>query len=151
VFQKFNEQWDIMGDVTWTRWSRLENLNIYRSNGATLSATPENWDDTWRIALGVNYHVNEQWKLRGGVAYDQTPVSDEFRTARIPDNDRTWLAFGAQWKPASLAGLALDFGYAHLFVKDAPINDNQLPTNGRLIGTYSLSADVFTLQLSYAF
>jgi len=151
VFQKFNEQWDIMGDVTWTRWSRLENLNIYRSNGATLSATPENWDDTWRIALGVNYHVNEQWKLRGGVAYDQTPVSDEFRTARIPDNDRTWLAFGAQWKPASHAGLALDFGYAHLFVKDAPINDNQLPTNGRLIGTYSLSADVFTLQLSYAF
>ena len=54
-------------------------------------------------------------------------------------------------KPASHAGLALDFGYAHLFVKDAPINDNQLPTNGRLIGTYSLSADVFTLQLSYAF
>ena len=151
VFQKFNEQWDIMGDVTWTRWSRLENLNIYRSNGATLQSTPENWDDTWRISLGVNYHVNDQWKLRGGVAYDQTPVPDDFRTARIPDNNRTWLAIGTQWKPASAAGLAIDLGYAHLFVKDAPINDNQLPVNGRLIGTYSLSADIFTLQLSYSF
>jgi long-chain fatty acid transport protein len=152
VFQKFNEQWDFMGDISWTRWSRLENLNIYRTNGATLQATPENWDDSWRISLGLNYRVNDQWKLRGGVAYDQTPVSDQFRTARIPDNDRTWLAIGAQWKPASLSGLAIDIGYAHLFVKDAPISDDQRAAgNGLLLGTYQLSADVFSLQVAYSF
>ena len=67
-------------------------------------------------------------------------------------NDRIWLAIGAQWKPTALTGLAIDVGYAHLFVKDAPINDNQLAAgNGRLIGTYSLSADILTLQLSYSF
>jgi long-chain fatty acid transport protein len=152
VFQKFNDQWDLMGDVTWTRWSRLENLNIYRSNGATLQATPENWDDSWRFSLGLNYYVNSTWMLRGGVAYDQSPVSNQFRTARIPDQDRTWLAFGAQWKPASLPGFAIDVGYAHLFVKDASINDNQAAAgNGILLGTYSLSADIVTLQLKYAF
>jgi long-chain fatty acid transport protein len=151
VFQKFNDQWDFMGDVTWTRWSRVENLNIYRSNGATLQATPYNWDDSWRISLGLNYHVNSDWKLRGGVAWDQSPVSDQFRNARIPDQDRTWLAIGAQWKPASLSGVAIDVGYAHLFVKDATINDNQAPSNGILRGTYNLSADIFTVQFAYSF
>lgn len=152
VFQKFNEQWDFMGDITWTRWSRLENLNIYRTGGGTLQLTPENWDDTWRFSLGVSYHVNEQWKLRGGVAFDQTPVPDQFRTARIPDQDRTWLSIGVQWKPTM--ALAIDVGYAHLFVKDATINDNQgtgVLNNGLLQGTYSNSVDIFSLQMAYSF
>jgi long-chain fatty acid transport protein len=96
--------------------------------------------------------VNPAWKLRGGVAYDQSPVSNQFRTARIPDSDRTWLAIGAQWKPQSLSGLAIDVGYAHLFVKDASISDNQAASgSGILIGNYSLSADIFTVQLAYSF
>jgi long-chain fatty acid transport protein len=152
VFQKFSDQWDFMGDITWTRWSRLEALNIYRTNGATLQAIPENWDDSWRFSLGLSYYVNPAWKLRGGVAYDQSPVSNQFRTARIPDSDRTWLAIGAQWKPQSLSGLAIDVGYAHLFVKDASISDNQAASgSGILIGNYSLSADIFTVQLAYSF
>jgi len=152
VFQKFNEKWDFMGDITWTRWSRLENLNIYRTGGGTLQLTPENWDDTWRFSLGLSYHVDERWTLRGGVAFDQTPVSDQFRTARIPDQDRTWLAIGAQWKPTP--AIAIDIGYAHLFVKDATINDNQgtgVLGNGLLQGTYSNSVDIFSLQMAYSF
>jgi long-chain fatty acid transport protein len=127
-------------------------LNIYRTGGATLQLTPENWDDTWRFSLGASYHVNEQWKLRGGVAFDQTPVPDQFRTARIPDQDRTWLSIGAQWKPTP--ALAIDVGYAHLFVKDATINDNQgtgVLGNGLLQGTYSNSVDIFSLQMAYSF
>jgi len=152
VFQKFNEKWDLMGDFTWTQWSKLENLNIYRTGGAPLQLTPENWDDSWRFSLGLNYHVNDQWKLRGGLAYDESPVPDQFRTARIPDQDRTWLAFGVQWRPAPLSKLAIDVGYAHLFVRNASINDNQAAAgNGILSGNYSLSVDIFTVQLAYSF
>ena len=150
VFQKYNEFWDIMGDLTWTHWSRFQNLNIVRSDDLTLlQSTPEHWKNTYRFSLGLNYHVNERWKLRGGFAYDQTPVPDQYRTARIPDQDRTWLAIGTQWKP--IPALALDFGYAHVFVKNASINDNQLPRNGLLNGSYSLNADVLSLQLTYSF
>jgi long-chain fatty acid transport protein len=152
VFQKFSDQWDLMGDVTWTRWSQLENLNIYRSNGTALQTIPLHWQNSWRFSLGLNYTANSNWKLRGGVAFDQSPVTDQFRTARIPDQDRTWLAIGAQWQPSALHGFAVDFGYAHLFVKDASINDNQAASgSGILLGTYSLSADIFSVQLKYAF
>ena len=50
-----------------------------------------------------------------------------------------------------LPGVAIDVGYAHLFVKDATINDNQAPSNGILRGTYNLSADIFTVQFAYSF
>ncbi|MCC7548189.1 MAG: TonB-dependent receptor [Burkholderiales bacterium] len=149
VFQRFDDRWDFMGDVTWTNWSRFKTLDIYRANGTLLQSTPENWDDSWRISFGLSYRLNDAWKLRGGVAYDETPVPDDFRTARIPDNSRTWVAFGAQWKPR--ANLAVDFGYAHLFIPGASIDDNQTPVNGRLRGEYDSSVDILSAQVTYSF
>jgi len=152
VFQRFDDRWDFMGDVTWTNWSRFKALDIYREGGALLQSTPENWDDSWRVSFGLSYRVNEAWKLRGGVAYDETPVSDAFRTARIPDNSRTWVSFGAQWKPRP--SLAVDVGYAHLFISEASINDDQgtgVAGNGLLRGEYDGSVDILSAQIAYSF
>ncbi len=69
-----------------------------------------------------------------GFAFDQTPVNDTDRTARLPDNNRLWLSFGGQYK-LSKDG-TLDFGYAHLFIKDASINQanpTPPPGNGQLV------------------
>jgi long-chain fatty acid transport protein len=148
VYQQFGEKWAMMGDITWTHWSTFDELRVKFSNGAADNVTPENWSNTWRVSLGLTYQVNEAWKLRGGVAYDQTPVSDTYRTVRIPDNDRTWLAVGASWRFTPAA--SLDFGYAHLFVKDASINKSE-PVSGTVIGTYDNSVDIVSLGLSYRF
>jgi long-chain fatty acid transport protein len=46
----------------------------------------------------------------------------------------------------------VDAGYAHLFVKDATINDNQTATGkGILVGTYSGSIDIFSVQYTISF
>jgi long-chain fatty acid transport protein len=84
------------------------------------------------------------------VAYDQSPVSDAYRTARIPDQDRTWLALGGQYKPTKSS--SLDFGYAHLFVKNTSINNNQSASGaGTLVGTYSSSIDIISMQFGQTF
>ncbi|MDP1634333.1 MAG: outer membrane protein transport protein, partial [Gallionellaceae bacterium] len=116
-FHQTGNGWDIMADATWTGWSVLQEMKIDRSNGSNVLTVQEKWKDTWRVALGATWHYNEQWLARIGTAYDQTPMSDTYRTARIPDNDRTWISVGGQYK-TSQAG-TIDFGYAHLFVKDA--------------------------------
>ena len=33
AFSRLNDKWDLMGDVTWTRWSQFEELKIVRDNG----------------------------------------------------------------------------------------------------------------------
>ena len=155
AFSKLNDTWDLMGDVTWTRWSQFKELRIVRDNGTTLTVTPENWDNTLRYSIGLNYHYNEVIKLRAGLAYDEEAISDKFRTARIPGNDRKWLSLGAGWQvtPAS----KLDVGYSHLFISDAKIDDDQrpplvpVPGNGRLRGDFEGSVDLLSLQLTHNF
>jgi long-chain fatty acid transport protein len=152
AFSRLNDTWDLMGDVTWTRWSQFEELKIVRNSGAILggTATPENWDNTMRYSVGVNYKYSDALKLRAGLAYDEEAISDKFRTARIPGNDRKWLSLGAGWQvtPAS----KLDVGYSHLFISDTSIDDNQLTTRkGRVRGDYDGSVDILSMQYTHNF
>lgn len=150
TFSRLNNKWDLMGDITWTRWSQFKDLSIYRDSGASLGTTTENWGNTTRYSVGVNYNYSDTIKLRAGLAYDQGAVSDAYRTARIPDNDRKWLAFGAGWKitPSS----KLDVGYAHLFINDASIYDNQTAKRSGLIkGSYDGDVNILSLQLTHNF
>lgn len=154
-FHQLNDKWDVMADASWTGWSVFQQLNVLKANGVSLSAaTPENWRDTWRVSAGANYHYSDSWMARAGIAFDQTPVSDAFRTVRIPDADRTWLSVGGQYKP-SKAG-ALDFGYAHLFVNNASLNQSaaanpDLSGKGYLVGSYKNSVDILSVQYAHSF
>jgi long-chain fatty acid transport protein len=148
LFHKFDLRWDLLADITWTGWSDFKELRIVRTNGNVLGTpTEENWSDSYRYSLGANYHLNDKLTLRGGVAFDETPVSDAFRTARIPDEDRTWIAFGAQYRLSRKS--AIDVGYAHLFIRDAAIDKAE---NGvTLAGSYEASVDILSAQLTLDF
>lgn len=150
VFSRINSKWDVMGDVTLTRWSRFEELRVLREDGSTLTVTPENWENTMRYSVGVNYHYSDAVKLRAGLAYDQEAIKDEFRTPRIPGNDRKWLSLGASYKMTPVS--TFDIGYSHLFISDTDIDDNQLASgNGRVVGEYEGSVDIVSLQYTHNF
>ncbi len=154
-FHQMDDKWDFMADATWTGWSVFRQLNVLKTTGASLSTpTPENWKDTWRVSVGTNYHYNEQWTARAGVAYDQAPVSDQFRTVRIPDNNRFWLSLGGQYKPGKES--AFDFGYSHLFVSNSTLNQSavanpDLAGKGYLTGSYNNSVDILSMQYTHNF
>ena len=153
AFSRLNDKWELMGDMTWTRWSQFERLAIYRNNGGLLSETIENWDNTMRYSVGVNYLYSDAIKLRAGLAYDQEAIKDEFRTARIPGNDRKWLSLGAGWQVAPAS--KIDVGYSHLFISDASIDDDQTSAtkgrNGRLRGDFEGSVDILSMQFTHNF
>lgn len=147
LFHKLDTRWDLLADVTWTGWSDFDALRIVNASGGAVSTTIENWDDTYRYSLGANYHLNDRVTLRGGMAYDQTPVSDAYRTARIPDGDRTWIAFGGQYRVSDRS--TLDFGYAHLFIRDTRINKTE--SGVTLSGTYEGAVDILSAQFTHNF
>lgn len=160
AFSKVNDTWDVMGDVTWTRWSRLQELAAVRTDGALagrdILRVKENWSNTLRYSIGATYHYSEKLKLRAGLAYDEEALGTETRTARIPGNDRKWvsLGLGYQMTPAS----RFDLGYAHLFVSEAKIDDNQTAigatnplSKGRVKGEYDASVDILSVQLTHNF
>ncbi|HEY5758165.1 MAG TPA: outer membrane protein transport protein [Steroidobacter sp.] len=142
---------ELMADIAWTGWSSIQELRIVRDTGTVLSVTPEHWEDTWRYAIGATYQLNDQWKLRGGLAFDETNVPDSTRTARLPDSERTWVAIGAQWNPGD--AWVVDVGYAHLFADDASLNQNDgnALARGFLIGQQESAINIVSAQISYKF
>jgi long-chain fatty acid transport protein len=147
-------RWELLADVAWTNWSKFERLEVVgRSTGSVISSSPQNWHDTWRVALGVIYKVGDRLKLRAGTAYDESPVPDRFRSARIPDESRVWLAAGVQYRV--MASGTVDIGYAHLFVQDPSINRTEpIGSTGQtttLRGEYENRVDIIGLQFSYTF
>ena len=148
LYTDLTSKWSFLGDLTWTGWSKFRELRVRFDNGSPDAVTPENWRNTIRVSLGAGYKLDGHWTLRGGIAYENSAIRDEFRTARIPDNAHRLVGLGANYK-VSKAG-SLDFGYMHAFVKDAPVNVST-PTAGTLVGNYKVSADVLSLQYNHSF
>ncbi len=147
------EKAEVLADWTWTGWDVLQSLDINRADGSALSSVPLNFQNSWRVGLGVNYKMSPAWKLRLGTAYDKAPVQDEFRTPRLPDSNRVWAAGGFEWKVSEKA--RFDVAYAHIFIDEgtsdlANISATGTPV-GALVGTYSSKTDIVGAQLTLSF
>ncbi|HMW17696.1 MAG TPA: outer membrane protein transport protein [Accumulibacter sp.] len=159
VAQRLSDRWEMLGDLSWTGWSSIKNIDIVRTSGPQSGVTAQtieaNFRNTYRVALGANYALSDAWKLMFGLAYDQSPVkNDSSRLVSLPDNNRTWFTLGAQWKPAK--NQALEFGAAYLYIPTTKINNNQttaspLTNRGTVIGEYDSSVWIFGAQYSLAF
>ena len=126
-FHQLNNKVAIHASFNWTDWSSFEKL-VSDVNGSPLSSgkqtlKQENWEDNYRLAVGGTYTLNQKVTLRSGVAYDTSAVSDEHRTATIPETDRLWLSMGAGY--AWSDNLTLDAGFTYIFAKDAKMHEER--------------------------
>ena len=159
VTQKLSDRWEMLGDISWTGWSSIPKVNILKADGSLAQVLDTEFKDAWRVALGANYQLNSAWKLKYGIAYDQTPVrGPTTRMVSLPDNDRVWLSFGAQWAPDKAQ--KIDLGMAYIHVRDSKIRNSQIspdpvgptnPSRGYVSGEYSGNIWVLGAQYSYAF
>ena len=98
VYHEVHSKLALHADIFWTNWSVFESLNpIVDPLIDPALAKDENWDDSLRISIGATYHCSESLTLRGGLAFDGSPVNDSNRTLRIPDADRIWVSIGASY------------------------------------------------------
>ena len=149
LVQDITPNWAVMADIQWTNWSRFRTLRINAANAAFSSSTDENWNDTWFYALGTTYKVNDALTLRTGVAFDKGAVDTEFRTPRIPEQDRYWVSIGAGYKVTE--AFQIDAAYSHVFVPGADINLIDTGTRGNLTAKYKSSIDIIGVQARLSF
>lgn len=167
----FSAAWDATQDLTlsatarWSKWSNFDTLTIENSgfhggqpgmsnmvNGiAGTSQVTNKWDDTWFFSLGADYRLNDQWTVRGGVAYDQGPVDNINRMAVIPDTDRVWVAGGASYKFNK--NMTFDFGATYITgVGDTDLYTNPAQGKAERRGEFkSLDSYIVSAQMQYLF
>jgi len=131
-----NERLSFGADLSYTHWSSFKRLDVVYANPAQAPFnSPSIFDfrNTWYGSIGADYHLDNQWTLRAGVAYDETPTVDAHRDPRIPDGSRKWISFGIGYKASDT--MKFDLGYAHLFVEDGHVNDTSA-TFDSLVGHF---------------
>ncbi len=140
--------------IRWAKWSNFDTLTIKNDvNGpfTGLKSVPikNNWEDTWLFSVGADYKLNDAWTVRGGVAYEKDPVSDnKKRMAVIPDTDRLWLSVGATWHAAQ--NFQIDGGFSYL--KGIGNRDLYNAAGTQKLGKYkSLDAVILGIQGQYRF
>ena len=165
LIHQIDDRWTAMFGTSWTRWSRFKELKIVSDQGGNgpistpdnpnvLTYVPENWKNTWAFALGASYKYSNQLTLKAGYAFDQSPVLNEYRTARIPDSNRNWLTVGAKYTFAQ--DWTVDAAYGYMIAANASINEQGHDSDGsantlNLTGEYKLQAHVFIASLTKRF
>ena len=148
IYQRFLQRFAVMGDINWTRWSRLQTIPITFSNpGTPGTAEVLSYRDTIRFSTGFEWYASPCLTLRLGFAYDETPIrGGGFESPRIPDDDRYWLSAGFQWKPTRWT--AIDFAYAHLFVNSPTVNTTDA-FGHNLRGKFDASVNIVSASVTF--
>ncbi len=158
AYHDLNDRIALLGSAVYTGWNVFNRIQLNNVPVPNISTDipfpvtqananigiPQNFNDAWRFAIGANYHVNEQWMLRVGGGYDQTPTNNTDRNLRLPDNNRWAIAVGThyQMKP----NLGFDVGYTHLFAASPGI-DNTLPLSPTSAFTVNSQSGNFSADL----
>lgn len=111
AFHQFTPQWAVHYSIMYTQWSSFEKLEAYVGDEVVFEKQ-ENFEDTYRFALGATYDVNQSLKLRVGIAYDQSASVEDYRSISIPDSDRLWYSAGATYKLSD--NESIDFGISYI-------------------------------------
>ena len=161
----------LSGLVRWARWSNLDQLDIRSVGfmpllGEPVKVNEYNWEDTWLFSVGADYRLNNEWTVRGGVAYETSAVGEaKDRPATIPDVDRVWFSLGATYNYSKQ--IQIDFGATwlmgvgnmDLIHENTRVNASGQPSGG-YIGTAagkkfgefdSMNAYIIGAQVQYRF
>jgi long-chain fatty acid transport protein len=131
-----------LGTIEWTNWSRFGSIPIE----GTPFSLDGNWHDGWLFAAGLEYDVSHKLTVRGGVAYEKSPIQNATeRLIQVPDSNRWWVSGGLTYRLSEK--MAFDLAYTHIFFDDAPIDRSSLDGSVNFLGEADQSADIISGSL----
>ena len=158
--------------ATWTQWSQFTDItvksasDVHSISGSTeqpqnlnsdgyIGYIPELWQDAWAYALGANYVYSDTLTLKAGIARNNSPVNDKYRSARIPADSRSWLTVGAHYQPQQT--WSIDFAAGYMLMDDSSVTDHEYnaqtvriePAKSGYQADYDINAYVVSLQFNY--
>ncbi len=139
-------------DWQWVGWATVDKITIdfagQPSSGD--SVTPKNWENSSSLRLGVE-HMFERSVIRGGYAYDMTPIPNETIDPSLADSDKQTLALGWGYR---FSRASIDLAYMFIVSRDREVANTLLQTDGTPFdhrGKYSTRMHELGLGFTYRF
>jgi long-chain fatty acid transport protein len=154
IAQRINDRLDLFADVQHLGWHSLQSLDLTFNNpGLPPVQTALKLHDTWFIAIGGRYQINETYAVRFGAAYDTSSTGEPERSPLLPDANTYWLAVGLEIKVNER--LRFDWAYGHVFWGAASVSLSATQPGstfrGNLNAVTQTSGDFLSAQISWRF
>lgn len=146
---KLMDAWRLEADVEWVQFSQFKNLPVkVGSNPLNVPSQniPEKWHNTFTAGIGTDWQLNENWVVRGGYQYFESPVPNSTFTPTIPDANQNVFTVGLGWRGEHSS---LEVAYGLDFYNERDIN-NPAPNNA-FNGKYKFNVHLFSLAYRYSF
>lgn len=144
---KFNDKTRVELNAVRTGWDTYDALNITTPMG--VSASPKNWEDGWRYAIGVEHKLSDKYTVMAGFAYDESSIPYNGGDFMVPTGNRRTYSIGARYndekQTVALALGWMDVGDLRFKFRDS--DPNQIGNDDRHAHTH----DSFTkiIGISY--
>jgi long-chain fatty acid transport protein len=151
IHYQIDDKWAVMADAQYTTWSSFDYLVIeYEQQTPPDTVVPELWEDVWRLSAGVTYTPNSTWTVRGGFAFDESPVpGPRYRSPRIPDADRTWFTGGVDYKVND--NFTLNASAAYITVTSPTLQNDTHSAGQVLVAEMDASVTIFSVAGNFRF
>ena len=142
VFHQLSERWSIQADTNWTNWSRFKSIDVVLEDTGDVLSTPQNWNDSWRVAVGGSYKLNPQWLLRAGLAFEKSPIPDSTASLDFAFDDYKAISVGFSYEPTDT--LTIDAGLQHTMSFDRDTSQGDASIFGEAATTDANVENQFT-------
>ena len=133
---KFNDKTRVELNAVRTGWDTYDALNITTPMG--VSASPKNWEDGWRYAIGVEHKLSDKYTVMAGFAYDESSIPYNGGDFMVPTGNRRTYSIGARYndekQTVALALGWMDVGDLRFKFRDS--DPNQIGNDDRHAHTH---------------
>ncbi|OFY50119.1 MAG: hypothetical protein A2W85_17880 [Bacteroidetes bacterium GWF2_41_31] len=141
------EQLLLAFELDWVMWGTYKSLDFtFKEQGALLNSTnPREYKDTFIPRIGAQYSLNDQFQLRAGMYYDQSPTNEKYFTPETVSLNTFAYTLGLSYSP--IEKLSIDVSFLQLFGQTA--EKEYTPSNFK--GTYQTIVYIPGIGVSFKF
>lgn len=142
----------VSAELQFTQWSVFRNVVIESQNPPFPNV--QGYRDSWMAAVGGVYRLDDQWSIKSGIAFDQTPVTSRYRAVTLADTDRYLLGLGAEVRLTD--GMTVEGAWGHSFAFNRPNMDSSINNtdpvthSATLSGRYDINVDILAVSFRYS-
>jgi len=133
--------WNLEADVDWTDWDSLNDFNLKRSDGSTVTV-PFNWTHSFLYEVGATRYLGP-WSLSAGYIYSENSVPVASFNPIVPDSARNIFSVGVG---RTFGKCSVNLAY------ELSVGVNRTVVNNTVSdGRYSFLSNAVSISLGYHF
>ena len=154
-FHQVDDKLALLASAGWQQWSKFGKVDVgIESNNPVGFTTSLDFKDTWHLALGGQYKVNQPWTLNFGVAYDSGFHDSSNVSPALPANAAWRFGVGAQ----NQVDKSFSWGVSAEYIYGGSLDVNKQATvpyllggRGNLVGSYDPRMLFLAANVSWKF